>query len=228
MHFFNNIPCLPVRVEHDVSYYTTEQIDLYGFPDTWGVYNYLVISSLNYEKPCMTDWKYEQYMFGTLRPIHRYSRLKRFQSTLYQLLGFLFLIKGLRGDVSAKVVKDISKSGYNKDPSHIWDSIRFYLKKNGLRKYYNRISTIIAMLGLPFRIKFPDCNEFLLRMSNNFLKISSQFDSLSVKRKYFINIRYIVIKMLLKENVKFEFEIPLVRTKRKLRPLDNIWSLIKY
>lgn len=110
----------------------------------------------------------------------------------------------------------------------MWDSIRSYLKKNGLRKYYNRISSIIEMLGLPFRIRFPDCNEFLLRMSNDFLKISSQFDALTVKRKYFVNIRYIVIKMLIKENVKFEFHVPLVRTKRKLKPLDAIWSLIKY
>lgn len=60
----------------------------------------------------MTDWKYEQYMFGTIRPIHRYSRLKRFQSTLYQLLG-------LRGDVHPSIIKDISKKGYNKDPKHV-------------------------------------------------------------------------------------------------------------
>jgi len=66
MQYFYDVPCLPVRVEYDVSYYTTEQIDLYGFPDSWGVYNYLVISSMDYEKPPMTDWKYEQYMFGFL------------------------------------------------------------------------------------------------------------------------------------------------------------------
>jgi len=65
-------------------------------------------------------------------------------------------------------------------------------------------------------------------MSNDFMKISSQFDDLKIPRKYFINIRYIVIKMLKRANVKFEFDVPLVRTKRKLRPLESIWNLIEY
>lgn len=103
--YFYQIPCLPIRVDNDeTSVYTAEQIDNFGFPETWGVFNYYVTTTLEHERPLVMDWKYEQYIRGTSRPIHRYDRVKRFESTMFQLLG-------LRGHVDPEVVLELEKHG---------------------------------------------------------------------------------------------------------------------
>lgn len=218
MNYFYEIPCLPIRQEGDVSVYSTSQIDMFGFPDTWGVFNYYVITTLDHERPLKMDWNYQQYIRGSSRPIHRYDRVKRFESTLFQLLG-------LRGHVDIEVVKDLKNVGYDHNPLKIWESIRAFLKSRKLRKYYNRIPTIIQMLQYPFKI-IPPSNSKLLWMVNEFRKMNTRFSELKHSRKYFINIRYIVLKMLEQHNVVIEYYIPFVRTKRKQKPLDNIWNKI--
>lgn len=202
----------PIRVEGSTHVYTTQQIDDYGFPQLWNVYDYYVTSDLDYERPMTTDWKYEQYLRGTLRPIHRYSRLKRFESTLYQLLG-------LRGDVDLQVIVDIKNFGFNRDPRYIWDSIRRILKHLKLRKYYNRIPIIIQMLGLPYRIKTQNFEEII----NDFRIVDTAFNSLITNRKYFPNLRFVTLKMLEVHGTRFDFYIPLIRTPRKLKPLEELW-----
>lgn len=204
----------PIRVDPSGTHvYTAEQIDIYGFPYGWGVYDYYVINTLEYEQPLKTDYKYEQYLRGTLRPIHRYSRVKRFESTLLQLIGE-------RGDVDLQVIIDIKLIGYNSDPRYIWESIRKILKHEGLRKYYNRIPTIIELLGLPYRLKVSNHMEVV----NDFKAIHCAFDRLAPPdRKYFPNIRFICLKMLERHGASFGFRIPLIRTPRKLKPLQDLW-----
>ena len=203
----------PVRIDPGgIHVYTTEQIDIYGFPYNWGVYDYYAITSLDYLKPHKTDWKYEQSRRDNLRPIHRYSRVKRFESTLFQLIGE-------RGSVDLQLVVDIKNIGYNSDPRYIWESIRKILKRKGLRKYYNRITSIIEMLGLPYRLKVNNPLEVV----NDFKAIHCAFDRLNSDRKYFPNIRFICLKMLERHDAKFGFAVPLIRTPRKLKPLQDLW-----
>lgn len=173
---------------------------------------------MDYERPAKPDWKYEQYMRGSVRPIHRYDRVKRFESTLYQILG-------LRGNVDLQTVLDLRIHGYDKRPGHVWDSIRNFLKKNHKRKYYNRISSIIQMLKLPFKLIPPESRK-LQFIVNEFRKLNNQFQLLHLDRKYFINLRFIVLKLLQQYSVVIEYDIPLVRTKRKLKPLEEVWSLL--
>lgn len=205
----------PVRIEGTTHVYTTTQIDDYGFPYLWNVFDYYVISDLDYERPMTTDWKFEQSRWGSVRPIHRYSRLKRFESTLYQLLG-------LRGDVNLQVVVDIREIGYDPDPRYIWDSLRRILKHLKLRKYYNRIPTIIMMLGLPYRIKTRNFEEIV----NDFRRVDTAFNSLTTDRKYFPNLRFVTLKLLERHGTAFGIRIPLIRTPRKLKPLDDLWLKI--
>lgn len=118
----------PIRVDPGGTHvYTVTQIDTYGLPHLWNVFDYYVISTLDYERPLRTDWKYEQYLRASTRPIHRYSRVKRFESTLFQLLGE-------RGHVDLQVIVDIKHLGFNKDPRYIWESIRRILKNMGKQK----------------------------------------------------------------------------------------------
>ena len=204
----------PVRVDPGgVHVYTVTQIDQHGFPYNWGVYDYYVITTFDEMAPLGSDFPFEVSRRGSVRPIHRYSRVKRFESTLFQLIGE-------RGQVDIQIVLDIKKIGYNSDPKYIWESIRRILKKRGLQGYYNRIPTIIGRLGLPYRSKCPDPLEVV----RDFKAFHCAFALLPPSdRKYFPNIRFICLMMLKRHEAKFGFRIPLIRTPRKLKPLQDIW-----
>lgn len=228
--FFSTPPTLPLRIESDGKHvYSSEQISIYGLPETWIWPNnyYEVISNLDFERPAAQDFKFEQERWGSTRPIHRYSRVKRFESTLYQLLGY-------RGNVDLVDLLYIKEVGYDEHPLRIWESLRRILKENGWQKYYNRIPTIIQMLGLDLKIHVGKDNEMVNDIIRTFKMMNSLFEDVKpFGRTYFPNMRFIVIRMLETFGAKFDFDIPRVRTKRKLKPLDEIWvnlfnlSLIK-
>ena len=38
-------PCQPIRIENYIPVYDSEQVDLYGQPENWGIVSYLVIQT---------------------------------------------------------------------------------------------------------------------------------------------------------------------------------------
>ena len=212
----------PVKFEDGMPVYTLDQINMYGEPWLWGVDAYLVTSTFENERPPTQDWKFEQSRLGSTRPIHRYVRQKRFEYTLYQLLGY-------RGNVPRSLVDLLESHGYNKDPKHIWESIRNFIKKHKFGNvYYNRIPTIIQMLGVNLRIDIADNSRFITDIIDEFKIANYKFDNLDIKPKYFPNLRYIALKFLEKNGADLQFHIPLIRTKRKLAPLEEIWHKIVF
>lgn len=76
------------------------------------------------------------------------------------------------------------------------------------------------MLGLPYRLKTANPLEVV----NDFKAVHETFRRLEPQgRKYFPNLRFICLKMLERHNTKFEYRIPLIRTPRKLKPLEDLW-----
>lgn len=152
----------------------------------------------------------EQERRGALRPIHRYSRVERFISVVYQLLGE-------RGDVPETVLEVVRHWGFDEERDLIWNSIRFILKQYNWARYYNRIPSIINLLGL--RRKKID----FWRVQNvieKFKEMSFRFDTMKSElpeRSYFPNLRYVALRLLEENGVRFSFEIPKIRTKRKLK-----------
>jgi hypothetical protein len=210
----------PIKYEDGMPVYTLDQIHMYGEPWLWGVDAYLVISTFENEKPPAQDWKFEQERMGSTRPIHRYIRQKRFEYTLYQLLGY-------RGFVPKELVALLVETGYDSRPRYIWESIRAFLKKYNFGNiYYNRIPTIIQMLDLNLRINIQDNSKFITDIIDEFKIANYKFEQLAIKPKYFPNMRYIALKFLEKNGADFQFYIPLIRTKRKLQPLEEIWDKI--
>jgi len=174
----------PVRWDGECAVFTMEQLDskrslltyvVYGEPWRHGFNDYIVTSSLDYERPLKEDWKFSQDRVR-LRPIHRYSRIKRFESILYQLIGYRGLVPDSVVEVissfhyaCSKAVKFIHIAcsltsklcrGCCRRRDMIWDSIREVLKFHKLRVYYNRIGNIIWHLE-GWKIKFGDSYLFL-------------------------------------------------------------------
>lgn len=192
-----------IRFENNVPVYLKSTIDIYGFPDYYGITDYLVVADT--ESPMVSDYQFEQDR--RTRPIHRYCRVERFTYTLSQILG-------LRCVVPDRVM-------YIVDQCFTFDDIRKVLKKNGFQKYYNSIPSIMIKLGLPPPIKIAMTNELFHLMVDEFKKIQALYDATLFTRKYFPSLRYIAVKILLMNGA--EVDIVPIRTKRKLKVLEELW-----
>ena len=207
----------PFKIDSDgVPCFTTNDIDDYGFPELYGYETYRVIDSR--DKPMVTDFKMEhQY---DLRPIHRYDRIARFKSTLFNIIGE-------RGTVPDHIITMVSQYiGTTADP---WNDCRRILKHYKQRIYYNRIPYIINRLKLGSGYKVIG-STVIDEMINKFKSISDKFErtKLELKRRYFPNIRFIVLKLLEHFNIATDYLVPLVRTARKNKSLNLLWNeLIK-
>ena len=215
-------PVQPIRVENGIPFYNSDQIALYGLPDYWGIEYYQIIETRETSTPMVTDYDMEQARVGSLRPIHFYNRVERFESILFQLVA-------CRGKVPSNVISHIIDHGFDRDPDHVWDSIRAILKKKNWTRYYNRIPTILQILGFDRKINFGDQNAFILETVNEFKKLNAAFERLkpSLERKYFPNLRYIAFKLLQQQGAMFEYRIPFLRTPSKEKMLDRLWDLLQ-
>ncbi|MES2875520.1 MAG: hypothetical protein V4708_17480 [Bacteroidota bacterium] len=201
----------PIRYDGNCAVFTVEQVNLFGEPWEYGFEEYIVISSLDYERPPATDFKFERDR-GKLRPIHRYNRVKRFEWVLYQILGY-------RGDVPPEIV-DLVRKKYDKRRGYIWASIQKILQRNKLRVYYNRIGQIIWRLT-GWKINFGDSYLFLQDLVRDFQCM--QFKKMG-KRKYFPNLRFVALKMLIRHGADFDYHVPLLKTKSKLKGLETVFE----
>lgn len=214
-------PCQPVRFEAGIPFYTSGQVDLYGEPHHWGVDQYQIIQLREDAHPFVTDFEMEMDRRGALRPVHHYSRVERFESILYQLIGS-------RGRVPPEVVETVRNEGYDENPEKIWDSIRSILKKHQWRMYYNRIPTILQMLGYQEKIDFGDSNAFVRQLVLEFKQISQKFEQekSNLERTYFPNLRFVAFKLLERSGAQFQYKIPFVRTPRKEKMLNELWEIL--
>ena len=215
-------PVQPIRMENGIPFYTSQQVNLFGLPHHWGVQQYQIIELYDDGRPPVTDYEMEQERRGSLRPIHHYNRVERFESILYQLIG-------CRGIIPPSVIKIIQESQIDRHPDRIWDSVRNILKKHKLSVYYNRIPIILDQLGFDRKIKWGDQNALVLELVNEFKKISAKFEELKplLERTYFPNLRYVAFKLLKEYGAEFQYRIPFLRTPRKEKVMDDLWEMLR-
>jgi len=46
-------------------------------------------------------------------------------------------------------------------------------------------------------------------------------------RKYFPNLRYVALRLLVDHGAMFEYHVPLLKTKRKLKGMDELYLTLK-
>lgn len=109
------------------------------------------------------------------------------------------------------------------DGKTVWNKIRGWLKKNGYRRYYNRIPQIIDRLGYIFMEGYTYAKY--LAILDDFEKMHYKFNRELRKETvvYFPNLRYICFRLMEKYGISYTFHVPMVRTKRKQKRLDELW-----
>jgi hypothetical protein len=204
----------PFKTDPDgVPVFSTTQIDDYGFPEHWGYTKYRVVESR--EAVFVTDYKMEQERY--FQKIHRYSRFARFKVCLLNILGE-------RGKIPPYILQMIRL--YLKPESmDKWNDTRKLLKHFKERRFYDQIPMIVKLLN--YGRCFPAINsEQLEGICNDFKCLSDRFETHKSKyeRKYFPNIRFVVLKLLELHDMKPNYPIPFLRTSRKRKLLDTLWE----
>ncbi len=206
------MPYNVLRYEMGIPVYSRADVDLYGVPEYYGLSDYLVVCTLDdLVKPKM-DWKEEQDRKGSLRPIHRYSRLARFKSLLRDMVG---------GKNVPKEAFDLLK-GFSGQEINLVEKVRKIFKNNGFQKYYNSIPTIVKQLkGEPMNFDW----QVIELCIEDFQYMSEKFDKeYSGDRKYFPNLRYVALTLFELNGLDYGLEIKKVRTPRKVKVLEDIFE----
>jgi len=206
----------PLKIDPDgVPVFSNLQIDDYGLPEYWGYEVYRVSESR--EANLVTDYKMEQELF--FRKIHRYSRVARFKVCLFNILGERGIIPQMVRTMVKQYLKPTSKDK--------WNDTRKILKHFKQQKHYDQIPSILRCLSYGRCFPSLTCLQFEA-LINDFMNLSEKFDRTKkkYKRRYFPNIRFIVLKLLELHGITPIYPIPLVRTSRKLKSLQELWSLL--
>jgi hypothetical protein len=214
----SSIPTMdPISFYEDIPQFSKEQYEWYWdkLPERYEILetepeylSYVPYSELN----SGIDWI-------KTRPIHRYFLMDRFKFTLYQLVG-------LAGDVPPHIIALFDKWEVRKvSGNHLWNYIRDILKNNNGRLYYNRIPSIILMLGLnqPAFMRKESIFKSIIADFNEMI-ISWETIKLKINRKYFINLRYVCLRLLAKHGIVFPYTIPLARMERSVSLLGSIYD----
>lgn len=164
------------------------------------------------------DYDQEIHFHLNCKRKHRYSRKDRFKHILFQLMG-------MTGDTPHHVVSLVRENLSKRvKKQKLWNEIRTILKRHNLRKFYNRISSIIKELtGLT---PIGTNSSRIKGMIDDFYLFDYRFDqSLRSKwtRKYFPNLRFVALKLIESNGVKFPYHVPLMRTARKKKYLESLF-----
>ena len=210
------IPYLALREESGVPVFWKRDVDLYGKPELWGLEIYQCVE-LREDQEYKMEWKDEKER--RLRPKHLYCRVERFKGVLMELIG-------VKGVVENEVLDVLKNNFFDPSRSGCWNSIRGILKKEGLTRYYNRIPTILQRLGLEKRLKLEDECRMVGEIIRDFQRISRKFDERDWERTYFPNLRFCALKYLELAGMEFKYEIPFLRTPRKLKESLEVWNIL--
>jgi hypothetical protein len=206
----------PFKYDPDgVPVFSNLDIDDYGFPELYGFESYRVVESR--EAVMVTDYKQEREY--DIRTKHRYSRLARFKVCLLNILGE-------RGGIQKHVLQMV-RIYLKPESKDKWNDTRKLLKHFKQRKYYDQIPFILKSLS--FGRAFPQLTgDQLDAIITDFKCLSDRFDrqKCDYERRYFPNIRFIVLKLLELHGIKPNYPVPFVRTSRKLKSLHCLWDLL--
>lgn len=206
----------PLRIDPDgIPVFSNLQIDDYGLPEHFGILLYRVVESR--EANFVSDYKLEQERYFQKK--HRYSREARFKICLSNLLGE-------RGKIPNMVLTMV-RTYLDPNSKDIWNDTRRILKHHKQRKYYDNIPTILRLLKHSRLFESITSQKFE-ELMNDYKCLSARFEETKTNRRYFPNMRYIVIKLLQHHKIKQNYEIPLARTSRKLKALNELWDSLLY
>lgn len=214
----------PVKEEENIPFFSSLDIEQYGMPELYGYHTYRVIESR--ETEMVLDFvQCQQYGVEdpttpvrknrSTRPVHHYNRMDRFNSSMTNLLGY--------GNVPEHVTEIVLEELVIHEKEDIWESIEVILKKHKLQKYVDRIPTILRILGYEFMTTPVSTSK----VESTFQMMSEKFDLKQTDRKYFPKMRYVCLRLLIEQGAFFGYNIPLIKTNCKIKPISDVYNILR-
>ncbi len=217
---------IPVNYYNNIPQFTSDQVEQHGTPDKYGYDKFFILEGA---QPLVSDYKMEKDYILTKRPIHRYSGLERFKLTLGHLIGATFGLTEMA--LGEEPWPDILYKITKLTPENLWEGTRKLLKEKNMKLYFNRIPSIITYAG------WRNCTTNI--STGVFKRILEDFEKLYImfhkskdvfKRSYFLNMRFVAIKLMERYQVNLAIRIPCLRSKVKYKELhelyDKLWSMV--
>ena len=153
-----------------------------------------------------------------------YKRVDHFREWLTQIQGKENTV--IPDNVIITIMKELKKERIHNTEQITHNSVKRYLKKNGLNKYYEHIPTIINKICRRERVKITHDTE--QQLIAKFCEIQEPFERFRPKkRKNFMSYSYTLNKLcqLIGCN-ELASMFPLLKSRSKLRVQDEIWEKI--
>lgn len=214
------LPDAPMRRDPSgLAVFSSEQLE-WGMPEDFGFHEPYIVYETEYTAHTPALNYADERCIGKQRPPHRYCRIERFKSVLGNMMN-------QHGHVPQKVIdylRPFVAEMRLMEEKEIWKFCHTMLKKvPGWRVYYNRIPVILSTLQIiPFKVK--DQTKIYQTVLEEFKAINNAWSRLTTDRKYFINFRYVCLRLLQRHGVAHPYEIPLLKTARKKVALDLIFE----
>lgn len=214
--------------ENGTPVFNTDQIDMYGYPpfDTYIVVQAQPHYYASYAQTLSIPIKKK-------RSVHYYSRYERFRLTLNQLSGIELNVgeKVIQSRQWQTCINEMKQTRFSTNEA-CWVFARRILKKYRFSKYYNRIPALLQEIDYeltgykPAQITKQQYDAIM----RDFGLLNTYFSNYTDERKYFFNMRFVVLTLMKKHNVVNTYRIPLLITKQKRIELkneyDRLWEFI--
>jgi hypothetical protein len=221
----------PYYNESGEAFYTSTQLEFYGIPDG----DYYVVEEqrygLNYD---------DERRIPKHRKPNIYNRFKRFRMILSQMLGGVkvhtdilediadhlgvkykieqvFIPRKFRQPVNYRNFVLLERFECDRDT--IWEKVRKYCRKKH-SKHYNKIPSILNSFGVEKPVITPEQYGVII---DQFISMDHFFNDTrkSMGVVYFPSLRYTVLRLLEKNGITYNYTLPFVATKRKIKPLGE-------
>lgn len=208
---------LPIRFEGDLPVFTTEQLECFGDPDEKEYPRFMVV-----EGPPIYQTGFVEIQQSYLKKIHHYDRRGRFRLQLQKILGCSSISKKRLGPILTLVEMYVP----NDDPNRYERVLQILNGYNG-KKFIPYIPTILRMAGKVPLLNVECPSEMLELLMDDFKYFEINFfqaQDIRKERKYMLNMKYLAYKLLQRRGVEITF--PLLRTKRRIKVLDDIFDQV--
>tara|TARA_R110002126_G_scaffold78877_1_gene196178 strand:- start:112 stop:753 length:642 start_codon:yes stop_codon:yes gene_type:complete len=210
------VPYDPIRVEFGIPTYSSSDIEMFGLPDHYGVWQYMVVETRETSWPLVHEWTPPENVKK-----HKYDRIERFETIVRYLCG--------GGKIPLEVYEWFEENMFDHNPTTMFATCQKLLRKKKWGRYTNRIPLIIEGFGYSRVVVRPRVGGVIVsNVFEKFRMMSVKFDGMPKTKewKYFPNMRYVALRLMQMNGVTFNYTLPLVKTPSKVAVLENKFDIL--
>jgi len=210
---------IPLRIDRGVPVYSSSDIEVWGLPDHYGIWDYLVVETRETAHPMVNGWV--DLARCSLVPRHEYSRIQRFAGIVRNLLG--------QGRLPDEVIEYVEDNLEDFCAASVWESVQVLLRRMKWGRYGNRIPVLLERFGFKTLLVQPKKSGVMVDdVMIKFEEMSRKFDRMpkTTDWQYFPSMRYCALRLMQMNGIVFNYRVPLVKTRSKVNVINQKFNIL--